>query len=497
LTARRLGLETQHESIVLMHADCPVAKSEGFAARAQVQLDAGGRTAVATLYFVHDGFLGLHEVGLSEATWRRLDVVDGSVVGVHHPRPLASMSAVRSKVYGERLGEAQLREIITDIVAERFSDVELAAFVTAFSSQPPAIDEIAALTAAMVGSGERIAWPQAIIVDKHCVGGLPGNRTTPIIVAIVAAAGLVIPKTSSRAITSPAGTADVMETMAPVNLDTAAMRRVVEQEGGCIVWGGSVRLSPADDILIRVQRALDFDCTPQVVASILSKKLAAGATRLILDLPVGPTAKIRSPAMAARLSELLIAVAGSFGLTARTVMSDGRQPVATGIGPALEARDVLRVLRRESAAPHDLEQRALTLSGQLLEMGGAAEVGTGEALAAAILGDGRALAKFLAICDAQGGFREPQAAPLHHVIAAPASGHLAGIDNRRLSRAAKLAGAPRSRRAGLELHVKLGERVERGEPLITLHGESRGELGYALDYLAANSDLWAIDPARS
>jgi thymidine phosphorylase len=249
--------------------------------------------------------------------------------------------------------------------------------------------------------------------------------------------------------------------------------------------------------LIRVQRALDFDCTPQVVASILSKKLAAGATRLILDLPVGPTAKIRTPAMATELSQLLVAVAGSFGLTARTVMTDGRQPVGTGIGPALEARDVLRVLRRESAAPNDLEQRALTLSGQLLEMGGAAEVGTGEALAAAILGDGRALAKFLAICDAQGGFREPQAAPLHHVIAAPASGHLAGIDNRRLSRAAKLAGAPRSRRAGLELHVKLGERVERGEPLITLHGESRGELGYALDYLAANSDLWAIDPARS
>jgi thymidine phosphorylase len=198
--------------------------------------------------------------------------------------------------------------------------------------------------------------------------------------------------------------------------------------------------------------------------------------------------------MATELSQLLVAVAGSFGLTARTVMTDGRQPVGTGIGPALEARDVLRVLRRAPDAPRDLEQRALMLSGQLLEMGGAAQGDGGDALAAQILGDGRALAKFMAICAAQGGFREPKAAPLRHVIAAPSSGQLAGIDNRRLSRAAKLAGAPRSRCAGLELHVKLGEPVERGQPLITLHGESRGELGYALDFLEANSDLWTIAP---
>jgi thymidine phosphorylase len=492
LTAHRLGLETQHESIVLMHSDCPVAKSEGFAARAQIQLSAGERTAIATLYFVRDGIVGLEEVGLSETTWHRLNVEEGGVVGVHHPQPLASMSAVRGKVFGARLSEGQLREIIGDVVAERYSDVELAAFITAFSSQAPQVDEIIALTAAMVDSGDRIRWPQATIVDKHCVGGLPGNRTTPIVVAIVAAAGLTIPKTSSRAITSPAGTADAMEAMAPVNLDTTAMRKVVEQEGGCIIWGGSVRLSPADDILIRVQRALDFDCTPQVVASILSKKLAAGSTHLILDLPVGPTAKVRTTEEAARLSELFKAVAGSFGLSARAVMTDGRQPVGSGIGPALEAHDVLRVLRCESGAPTDLRQRALLLSGQLLEMGGVAQAGQGQALASDILNDGRAVAKFVAICEAQGGFREPPVAPMRHIVHAPSSGRLTSIDNRRLSRTAKLAGAPRSCCAGLELHVKLDDRVERGQPLITLHGGSRGELGFALDYLDGNSDLLEI-----
>jgi thymidine phosphorylase len=304
----------------------------------------------------------------------------------------------------------------------------------------------------------------------------------------------VIPKTSSRAITSPAGTADAMETMAPVDLDIPAMRRVVEREGGCVVWGGSVRLSPADDILIRVERALDLDSPAQLVASVLSKKIAAGSTHVLLDLPVGPTAKVRTAADAAELGAQLEAVAKEFGLKVRPLLTDGTQPVGIGLGPALEARDVLAVLGRESSAPADLRARAIHLAGALLELGGASSEGSGEKDSAAILADGRALAKFMAICDAQGGFREPSIAPLRHVIESPASGSLSGIDNRLLARVAKLAGAPRSSSAGLELHVKLGDRIERGQPLMTLHGESPGELEYALDFVRANPDVLQVRP---
>ena len=495
LRARRLGIETQHEPIVLTHADCPVARSEGFAARAQVELSAGGRSALATLYQVTDGIIAIDEVGLSETVWHRLGVADGAEVKVRHPQPLDSMSFVRAKVYGHRLDGARLGPIIRDVVAERYSDVELAAFITAFSSQPADLAEMVALTRAMVEAGDRLSWPEAIVADKHSVGGLPANRTTPIVVAIVAAAGLTIPKTSSRAITSPAGTADAMETMAPVDLDIPAMRRVVEQEGGCIVWGGSVRLSPADDILIRVERALDLDSPAQLVASVLSKKIAAGSTHVLLDLPVGPTAKVRTTADAAELSAQLTAVAAEFGLKVRPLLSDGTQPVGIGLGPALEARDLLGVLRREESAPQDLKARAIRLAGALLELGGRSGEGQGEADAAAILADGRALTKFMAICEAQGGFREPPVAPLKHVIEAPASGYLAGIDNRLLARVAKLAGAPRSRSAGLELHAKLNDRIERGQPLITLHGESPGELEYALDFVRANPGVLEVRSA--
>jgi thymidine phosphorylase len=492
LEARRLKLETQHEPIVLMHVACPIARSEGFTARAQIEVEAQGRTAIATLYQVSDGFLGAHEIGLSEIVWQRLAVADGTAVSIRHPQPLESMSAVRAKLYGHRLEPARIRSIVSDIARERYSDVELAAFIAAFSSQRADLTEMVALTRAMVEVGDRLDWPGPVIADKHSVGGLPGNRTTPLVVSIAAAAGLVIPKTSSRAITSPAGTADTMETMTRVTLDTPSMRRVVEKEGACLVWGGSVSLSPADDILIRVERALDIDSPAQLVASVLSKKLAAGSTHVLLDLPIGPTAKIRTQADAAELSGHLVAVAREIGLKVRPVFTDGSQPVGRGIGPALEARDVLSVLRGEAQAPVDLQERACLLAGELLELAGAAATGAGREIAAEILKSGRALTKFMAICDAQGGFSEPPVAPLTHPITASASGFAAGIDNRVLARIAKLAGAPAAKAAGVDLHVKLGDPVEKDQPLFTIHAEAAGELDYALAFARANPDVISV-----
>ncbi len=276
-----------------------------------------------------------------------------------------------------------------------------------------------------------------------------------------------------------------MEALAPVNLDLASMRRVVEREGGCIVWGGNARLSPADDVLIRVERPLNLDSEGQLVASVLSKKLAAGATHAVFDLPVGPTAKVRSRAAAQRLGERLSSVGALLGLNARIVETDGSQPVGRGIGPALEARDVLAVLQRESNAPLDLRDRALHLAGHLLELGGRARPGEGTRLAAETLETGFAWQKFQAICEAQGGLRiPPRAAQLHPVVASFA-GRVATMDNRRLAKVAKLAGAPKSPAAGIDLHVRLSDKVEAGQPLFTVHAQSRGELAYALNYVAA------------
>jgi len=260
-----------------------------------------------------------------------------------------------------------------------------------------------------------------------------------------------------------------------------------------MVWGGTVALSPADDILIRVERTLDLDSEAQLVASVLSKKIAAGSTHVLIDVPVGPTAKVRDGANAARLSALLQYTGAELGLDVRVVLTDGMQPVGRGIGPALEARDVLAVLKGESTAPEDLRNRAAYLAGQILEQAGKASADKGTAQALKILDSGQAWHKFKAICEAQGGLFDPPESAFQHGIVADREGIVKDIDNRRLANVAKLAGAPNAPAAGVELQVRLGDRVEPGAPTLTLHAEAPGELDYALGYLSKHANLIHIE----
>lgn len=489
LKARRFGIDTQHETMAFVRDDCPVCRSEGFSAHSRVKLQNGNHAIIATLYHVSQELLNPDEIGLSESAWVRLKTQPGAPLSISHPAPLSSLAAVRAKIFGQHLGDDATLSIVSDIVEGRYSDIQISAFVTACAALSLDLDETTALTRAMVDTGKKIEWPHTPIVDKHCVGGLPGNRTTPIVVAIAAANGLTMPKTSSRAITSPSGTADTMEVLTRVDLDLPEMRRVVEAEGGCFVWGGSVRFSPSDDAMIRIERALDLDSEGALIASVLSKKIAAGATHLVIDIPVGPTAKVRSPEAATALKESFITIGAQFGIKVQVEITDGAQPIGRGIGPALEARDVLAVLKREQDAPGDLRDRACQLAGSLLELSGAAQGKQGTLLARATLDSGDAWRKFQAICKAQGGFTQPPMAKHTRPVLAAHDGHVAAIDNRRLAKAAKLAGAPEDKAAGVDLCVRLGDVVKEGDTLYTLHTESAGELAYAIDYIAANPGI--------
>lgn len=493
LRLRRLGIDTHQEAVVYMRDDCHVCRSEGFSAQARIQVTADSRSIVATLGKITTPLLQHGEASLSESAWRLLQVHEGDEIQVAHPPPVESLGHVRAKIFGKRLDGDAMEGIVRDIVAGRYADVHLSAFITACAGRALDQREVKALTHAMVVAGSRLHWNQERIADKHSVGGLPGNGTTPIVVAIAAACGLTIPKTSSRAITSPAGTADAMETLAPVDLDVPAMRRVVEREGGCIVWGGAVDLSPADDILIRVERLLDLDSEGQLVASVLSKKIAAGATHVILDLPVGPTAKVRTSADASRLARALSSVASAMGIVVRVLQTDGTQPVGYGIGPALEARDVLSVLRNEPNASQDLRARAVRLAACLIEIVGGVSAPKAAAKAEESLRDGSAWRKFQAICEAQGGMREPPHASHTYPIPAARAGRVVAIDNRVLARIAKLAGAPSAKAAGVAFHAPLGARVEKGMPLYTVHAEAKGELAYALEYVRNHPDVIRVE----
>ena len=492
LLLKRIGIDTYQEPIVYMRADCHVCRSEGFSAQSRVRVSNGRAAIIATMNVVHDGFLASGEAGLSEAAWQRLGARHGDRGTFSHTQPAESMGAVRAKIFGHPFQEPQLLAILQDIAGGRYADIELSAFLTACAAGGMSPEEVVGLTRGMVHVGERLTWDRALVADKHCVGGLPGNRTTPLVVSIVAAAGVCIPKTSSRAITSPAGTADAMETLAPVDLDLPAMRRVVEREGGCVVWGGGVRLSPVDDVLIRVERAIDLDSDAQVVASVLSKKVAAGSTHVVIDIPVGPSAKVRTAEAGDLLARMLERVGREVGLHVRSVLTDGRQPVGRGIGPALEALDVVAVARGDRDAPADLRERAILLAGEILELAGVTTIGEGGSSARGILDDGRAWRKLQAICEAQGGMRTPPTAAQHAEVCARRRGVVRAIDNRQLARAAKLAGAPADAAAGIEIHVRLGVSVDQGQPLFTLHADTPGELAYAQAYLAEHPDVVTV-----
>jgi thymidine phosphorylase len=488
LRLKYLGINTYKEKVLYLPIDANVCRSEGFEVQARVKVTVNEKQIFATINFVENGLLSSEEAGLSNAAWEYLGAKEGDQVVISHALPLQSFNAVRSKIYGHSLSKDQIQNIIEDITAGFYSDIEVTAFLASCAGGRLNSNEIVHMTQAMINTGNRLTWNTEQVVDKHCVGGLPGNRTSLIIVPIIAHYGLIIPKTSSRAITSPAGTADTMEVLAPVNLDMETIRKVVNKENGCIVCGGAVSLSPADDILIGVERVLDIDSEGQLIASVLSKKVAAGSTHIVVDLPVGPTAKVRTKEMAKLLKAYFLYVANALGISVKVIESDGQQPVGRGIGPSLEARDILQVLQGNPDAPQDLKDRALDLAGHILEFSKDVSKGEGRAIATKILESGAAWRKFQAICEAQGGFREPKSAQFTHTITAEEDARVKSIDNRRLARIAKLAGAPLDQTAGVDLHTPLGTLVRRGQPLFTIHADSKGQLSYALDYLALNKE---------
>ena len=489
----RLGIDTQNEYMVFMRKDCPVCISEGFEALNRIKVSKDNKTIVASL-IVWDNELQLShdQLSLSNAAIDSLNANEGDVLTLSHLDALDSMSDVRKKIYGHRLNQVEFNRIVKDIVNRNLSNIQLSAFLASCTGDSLNKEEVIALTHAMINVGFKLDWGDVKVYDKHCIGGLPGNRTTPLVVSIVAAAGLTIPKTSSRAITSPAGTADTMEVMTNVNLSTEQMKKIVQQEGGCLAWGGAAQLSPADDILIRVEKALDIDSEGQMIASVLSKKAAAGSTDVVIDIPVGPTAKVRTREIAEQLSDKMVSVGKAIGLNIEIVITDGSQPVGRGIGPALEAKDVLSVLRNEKNAPADLRERAIVLAGRLLEMGGKATEGSGSKKALQILTEGTAYKKFVSICEAQGYFKEPGTAQFKQEVKANSVGKVTEIDNRKLAKLAKLAGAPSAITAGVLLHTPLGTQVKEGDTLYEIHAESRGELNYALDYHQTQMDIIKI-----
>lgn len=473
LKARPLSLEVGGKPVVIMNiAD---AESLGLHALERVKLKNDGKEIVA-IVDIAKSFAKQGEIITTNEVSSFFKLRSGESISVAHEKDPESVFHIKKKVNGGMLEANELKEIVKDTVERNLSDIEMASFITALHIRGMSMDETEHLSRAMISNGKKLGL-KGTIVDKHSIGGIPGDKTSMVAVPIIAASGLIIPKTSSRAITSPSGTADRMEVLAPVNHTIEDIKKIVKKAGGCLVWGGALDLAPADDAFIQVEFPLKID--PMLLPSILSKKKAVGASFVVIDIPAGRGAKIKTVGDAHELSEEFVKLGKRLDMTISCGITFGEQPLGYAIGPALEAREALETLMGKG--PADVSEKVSNIVGILLEMVGKGSVKN----ALSVLKSGKAEKKFREIIAEQGG--NPKVKPSDIEIggktadiAAEKDGRVLWIKNAEIAAIAKEAGAPKDKGAGILLHKKMGDKVRKGEKLFTVFSENSFCLGDAL-----------------
>jgi AMP phosphorylase len=425
------------------------------------------------------GIIGVYDEVMSSLSLKNNDEVE--IILARKP---LSIEFIKKKLDGKKLSNKEINQIVWDIVHNKLSESELTYFVAACYTNLMSMEETIQLTKAMTSHGDILKMDRYPIIDKHCIGGIPGNRTTMVIVPVIAAAGLTIPKTSSRSITSPAGTADTMEVLANVSFPINKMKQIVEKTNGCVVWGGSLNLAPADDKIINVEKTLEIDAESQLLASIMAKKCSVSSTHILIDIPIGTGTKIKNKGEALKLKKDFEKLGKQLRKKVRVMLTDGSQPIGNGIGPALEARDVLWVLMRDKRRPLDLERKCLSMIYEIFDMVG---IKDGKNIALQILDSGKAYQKMKEIIHSQEGkVYDPANIKVgrHSFdVKASKSGTIAEIDNKAISRIARISGAPLDKGSGIYLHKHVGNKVSKGEKMFTIYAESSQKLDFAREYL--------------
>jgi putative thymidine phosphorylase len=410
-----------------------------------------------------------------------------------------ALQAIRKKLIGKRLNYQEIFAIMDSIGHDRLSPILTTYFAASGYSKGFTNEEMFYLTRAMIETGEKLHF-KGIVADKHSIGGVPGTRTTLIVIPVVAAAGFLIPKSSSRAITTPGGTGDDMEVLAPVTFTKNQIYRIVDKVHACIVWGGSVDIAPADDELIKVEEPLLFESFDKILVSIMAKKIAFGSNHIVIDLPYGKHVKVTKRPDAEALKKKFEYLAKKFNVKLIVYVNDTNQPAGRGIGPLLETKEAVKVLEQTPDRPIDLEEKALTLAGMLLDLclkdspkklqeQVKNEFGSGTKWAMYILSSGHALKKMREIIKAQGGNAEVKSSDFKpgaytYDVKAEKGGVVKEIDCKNITVLAKILGAPKQKKSGIYLQKKSGETVAHGDVIFTLYSESRNNLAEAKDSLS-------------
>ena len=347
--------------------------------------------------------------------------------------------------------------------------------------------EVLSFTQALIGNNT-VNWDnESIVVDHHCLGGVPGNKTDIILTAIVAAYGLPIPKTASHSLSACAGVADTMSVLANVDLTEEEIHEIVSENRGVLSCLRNLEIAPANRTISTVERQIGITQQQHLIAEILAIKVAMGVTNLLIDIPVGPNSRIKNTREAMQIRKLAEYVGDQIGIEVEAVITDGSEPIGNGIGAVLEARDIMKILRNKDDAPQDLREKSLFLAGRILEFDPKLRGGQGYFVAKELLDSGQALEAMNKIIHAQGKAPQPVLGNLVREVIAREEGTVESIDNSRINKIGVLAGAIQNPGAGIDLLKKVGDHVEEGETLFRIHSMSQSEFEYACSMAEGNN----------
>jgi AMP phosphorylase len=444
-----------------------------------IETHSGKHQKISSIVDTIEDLITENEIAVSSELQKALNLKKGERVDISLAPMSKSLEYIKRKLDGKELSREELRVIINDLVKNSLSEAEMALFISAMYRNGTTMSETISLIYAIEESGNTIKWKKGIVADKHSIGGIPGNRTTPLVVSICVAGGLIVPKTSSRAITTAAGTADVLETIANVEFSIPEIKKIINKTGGCMVWGGGLGIVPADDKIIKIEKILEIDPEAQLLASIMAKKLSMGAKYILIDIPYGKNAKV-TKAQALKLKKKFEYIGKYFKRKTQVVLTEGSQPIGNGVGPSLELMDIIKILKRENQEqnyPLDLEKKALFLAGTIFEMTGKAKKGKGIQMARGILDSGKAFEKFNEIIKAQGGNpKRLRYGKFKKTLLSAHSGKIIEIHNKKINSLARVTGCPANKFSGIYLYHHVGDKIRKSDKLIDIYTDSKPKL---------------------
>lgn len=491
LRLRHLSIDSFGEQIAYINKNCMFYNVDNVNKPTNLEISSCGNKIYASLQMVDDSFiLQEDEIGLNTEAFEALACGEGEDVEINLSPPPKSLEYIKRKISGDILSSKEYSEIMKDIMDGRYSKMDIAVFLVSCLSYSSS-NELVSLIQSMV-SNNKLNWDEySIVVDSHTFGEVMGNSVDLIILAIISAYGLPIAKTCIGSTLSASSVADTIGVMTNIYQDDDKFQGYVRKNRGAIAYYDTLSISYINGYLRDVAEQLQIDKNEFIIISMLSMIYSTGLSHALIDIPVGKYTRVKDISEAIRIKKQIEYICKELGIFIEVVITDGSEPIGSGIGSVLEMRDVVRVLRNSKAAPQDLRDKSLFLAGRILEFDPNVSGGQGYAVAKELLEKGRAWLSFQKIILSQGRKKNFVLGQHKFEVIASVSGIINEINGLIINKICMIAGSTQCVGAGVDLYKKIGDEVVKGDILYTIYSCNSSDLEQAT-FLAKNDDGYTI-----